>query len=91
MKFTCPNANCKKNGKEIEILKYSSKNPPVCNECQTKLEFIKSHEGFCTNFGSFESMTPIQRQESLKKRSKEHFKKEIKERQFLINRGDIKV
>lgn len=91
MNFTCPNALCSENNKTIEVLKYSSKNPPHCKKCNTELEYIKTHEGFCINLGTFESMTPIQRQESLKKRSKEHFKKKVKDRQQAINRGEIQV
>lgn len=62
-------------------------------ECSKKtiLEYVEGKfNGFCTTFGKFSSMTPDQKQEVLKKRSKEHFKKEINEQKYEKNKQLIK-
>ena len=59
---------------------YTSKgNRIMCPNCVTDLVPVKK-EGFGTNFLRFQSSSPQQKQEHLKKRSHEHFKKNIAEK-----------
>jgi len=59
-------------------------NKEYCLECESELKLmgIVPYGGV----GKFQSMTPQQKQQVLQKRSKEHFKKHIKDKQIEINR-----
>jgi len=95
-KFRCKNSECSKLDVEIDISEYNifqrngviifadkNKREVVCEECSQSLERIDSNEvfGFSVSIGSFNSKTPSQKKEMLKKRANEVYKssKEMQE------------
>lgn len=95
--------NCKKCKTEYEILSYSiilkneiikyvdSKTKTVfnCKKCKTELLKVEEKiEGFCTNFGKFNSSSIEDKKNILKKRSSDHFKKEIKEVKYNMDKNE---
>lgn len=64
----------------------------VCPECNSKREIIKEEKVFQKEdfsgigFGRISSMDPLQKKEYLKKRSNEHFKREIKPKKEYMDR-----
>lgn len=93
MKYICRNPNCKKYNQEETLIKEAFKykggrlvgehcNCPVCGkereEVNPNIDVPLSEKG--VNIGQYSSMSATERRESLRKRSHEHFNKEIKER-----------
>lgn len=57
-------------------------------ESKTVLSIVdKEWDGGCPTFTKIASMSPQERSEVLKKRSKAHFNKEIRERKHEMNKG----
>lgn len=77
--YFCPNPQCPcKSLQVIEKPEADEGNAEVCLECEEPL-VLKGYVPF-GGFLRVQSSTPAQRQEILRQRSKEHYKKEIKER-----------
>lgn len=70
----------------IYLDKYNK--PILCScESKTELSFIeKPWDGKIPNFGKFSSMSMEGKKEMLKKRSHEHFKKEIQEKKSILDK-----
>lgn len=66
----------------ITTKEYSKK--LACSSCKEEGKMVWSPTKL--NFGTYESSTPEQRKEILKKRSHEHFKKNIEEKFHELNR-----
>jgi hypothetical protein len=60
-------------------------------DCKDKSELISNTkwDGGCPTFGKFASMDVKGKSDVLKKRSKEHYKKEIKEKADFMNKQPI--
>lgn len=98
MKVKCTNENCSEFNKEREVEDWNGLDSlillkkttcPVCGQKGKiiKTEEPKTEESFSNvGFGIIHSMNPLQRKEYLKKRSTEHFKREIKPRKEYMDR-----
>lgn len=90
--YWCQNCNCGASGanRNFQITKDDSE--------KDVLEYCPNHElsdpmklmgeASFGGIGKFQSMTPIQRQEVLKKRSHEHFNREIREKRTHMLKHD---
>ena len=88
--FQCDNPDCSEVGKINKIHVWSDrKSNPLCIVCKRELVVVipeyKSSEG--PYYGKFASMSPIEKRQVLKKRSHEHFKKEIKEKKDWMDKN----
>lgn len=98
MKVKCNNEACPQFGKIEEVENWNGidsldlLNKTICPICKQKREIVRETissnvKGFTgVGFGIIQSMNPAQRKEYLKKRSNEHFKKEIKPRKEYMDR-----
>jgi hypothetical protein len=96
--FICKNKKCKENKNIKRLYIWQSdldkEELPICSSCKKMLiistELDKSSPNLTINIGKFSSMTREQKANSLKKRSKEHFNKKLKDERkhkWLTNEG----
>ncbi len=97
MKVMCNNSDCKDFKKIVEVEDwqgtdsyslYLLKKCPICGVQRKTIELKvpQSPSGFNVHFGRFNSMSKEDKKRVLKKRSDDHFKKNIKERKEYMDR-----
>jgi hypothetical protein len=92
--FICP--TCKKEHTipeykmKMDCRYYDNNNNLLICDCDAKAELVSmaKWDGSCPAFGKFSSMTVQEKQSVLKKRSHEHFEKEIKEKKTYLDKQD---
>lgn len=73
--------------KECDTPSEETKAQITCpSECVNKHSEVFERIPTSFSFGTFDSMTPVQRRDVLKTRSKEHFDKHIKERKHEMHK-----
>lgn len=83
--FWCPNTEGCSSRKNIYIEKEEEdKIPEYCEECGEELKLLGIIPA--GGFLKFNSLTPQQKRESLKKRSHEHFNKNVKENKKYMDK-----
>lgn len=85
-KFKCQNIRCSKYEQEINVHKVSWKFDEVqkklilvkkfyCDECNLELHYVKQEGPINCTLLKFDSMSPEQKRESLRKRNRDHYEK----------------
>jgi len=104
MKFKCDNKDCMlynktefnypvvkiKYKEQGKIYTFENGNEIICPNCGKPLSYIEEFKGYGKWLGSFDSRTPQEKKEILKKRARQHDKtdKKLKEyKQYLDNGG----
>lgn len=97
MKFKCDNKECREHLNKIEfdypvvkikykddkrIYTYSNGNEIVCPTCGRPLIYIEEFKGYGQWLGSFDSRTHQEKREILKKRARDHEKRDKKAQEY---------
>ena len=84
-RYNCICFDCPRDGKfQIELESISKVTCPNCGSERTKILGES-----CGVFAKFSSMSPQDKQKALKKRSDEHFKKNLKEKKEYLDRSAL--
>lgn len=83
--YHCRNKDCDSFAKNIEIIKDEEfeKNIENCDECNSVMYCVGWKSAI---FSDFSLLNRQQKQQSLKKRSQNHYKKEIKDKQIEMDK-----
>ena len=64
-----------KNGSKINIY-FETKEEIICEDCKTKLEFKPNEGNFQSSYSAFSGLTPLEKQQLLRQRSRDDAKKQ---------------
>lgn len=90
--FKCIFSKCKSTREKLTEKRYkwaSDNTKEYCLDCGHKMIEVIPVQVNAPTIGKFANMTPAQRQQVLKKRSHEHFKKHIADKKYEMNRAYV--
>jgi len=87
-RFVCDNPNCPTKGSSKKMYVWSDRvSEPGCTECFHPLREVFEEEKPLFNIGKFSNLSTEEKRKVMKKRSHDHFEKNIKQRKDWMDKN----